>query len=384
MKWAFQILLFLLAIKGQAQGTNMVYEKIDISPSNKSFLHSDIDRIPGKNEYLVSATKSFPFYHIDGDSHELLAEHDIGNWFAGSRIELSPTGKYILLQQLHYIDFSPNKDREVTFAVVDTKTGKTLLKIPSAHDAAFHPHEENLIVLIGDDVYSYAIAKDEKRKLFPVPAATNCIAISPDGKHIAITHYPSDEFLHDFVTKKRQKKNFKVYKKYRQCISVYDAETYDFMYTVADMYDIPYLLDFDPMGEHILCYSVPHTKVMAKTGMNGTKYFSKIKASDGSSTSVGFVSNSIYEPDFEFSNHGKWIALVTINRVYPEVWICNYESGAILARFEMATRISEGMKDREYPADAGRVGLAFSPDDKHLMITNGSILIKWEIPLTHD
>ncbi len=314
-----------------------------------------------------------------GKSHELVGVHDVGNWYAGSRLSTSTTGKYVLLQQLFYLDFSPNKDREVQFQVVELGSGKSVLKISAAHDAEFHPNEEELIVLEGDDVYSYPLSGAGKKRLFPVPAATNCLAISPDGKQIAISHYPEDDYLNDFLTKKRQKKNFKLYKKFRQCVSVYSTDSFEKLYTVDDMFDIPYVLQYAPRGDYLICYSVPHTKVVAKTGMNGSKYISKIDASDGRCLpDVGFVSNSIYEPDIEFSHNMDYIAIVTTNTKYPEIWVCNFHTGSIIARFELAQRLFEGMKKGEIPADAGRVGIAFSPDDEQMYITNGSMIYKWE------
>lgn len=120
---------------------------------------------------------------------------------------------------------------------METETGKIVLDIPEAHAARIHPNEEALIVLIGDEVYSYPLDGKEKRKLFPVPAATNCLAISPDGKRIAISHHVEDDYLNAYVTKKKQKKNYKIFQKYRQCISVYDTDTFERLYTVDEMFD---------------------------------------------------------------------------------------------------------------------------------------------------
>jgi len=183
------------------------------------------------------------------------------------------------------------------------------------------------------------------------------------------------------VTKKRQKKNFKIYNKYRQCISVFDTDSFKKLYTVDEMFDIPYILEFGPMDDFILCYSVPHTKVIEKTGMQGSKYISKINANDGSNTSVGFVSNSLYEPDIEFSHDGSFLALVTMNmNGRPEVWVADYHTGDLVARYELAHRMFGGHMKGELAPDAGRVGVAFTEDDKELLFTYGSIIIKWKIP----
>ena len=380
MKIPALILSVFISSSGMAQGTDMVYEKYDLTPDGK-VLHSDIDLLPDGQTLAVSAAAWDGLQLVDASSMTVISEHKVGKWNGGSRIDVSKDGSHILLQQNFYMDFSPNKDREVSFEVISIETGETVLKIAKAHDAQFHPDGNRLIVLEGDEVFSYPLNGSEKRTLFPVHEASNCVAVSHDGKHIVISHHPDDGFVDDFVTKKRQKKNYKIYKKYRQCISVFDAENFERLYTVNDMFDIPYLLEFGPQDEYLLCYSVPHTKVVQKTGMKGTKYISKISRETGEVNQVGFVSNSYYEPDFEFSHSGDFIALVTVNITgHPEVWVANYHTGDVEARYEMAQRIFGGHMKGELVPDAGRVGVAFSEDDSHLFLTYGSLIVKWKIP----
>jgi DNA-binding beta-propeller fold protein YncE len=357
------------------------YTKLDPTPEGKIY-HCDIDVLPGGEHCLIASALNESVIKADAATMQPVQTYKAAKWKAGSKIEISPNGKYALLKQQFYIDYSPNKDREVEFEVLDLETGKVALKISAAHDADFHPDGERLIVLEGDDVFSYQIEGNQKKTLFPVPEATNCIAVSKDGKQIALSHHPSDDYLNDYVTKKRQKKNFKLYKKYRQCVSVFDTETFEKLYTVDEMYDIPYILEYDPSDEHFICYSVPHTKIVEKTGMQGTRYISKIDAADGSNTSVGFVSSSYYEPDIEFSKSGNYISLVTTTHTgFPEVWVADYHTGDVVARYTLENRVFGGghMKGEIRP-DAGRVGVDFSADETLLYITYGSLIIEWKIP----
>jgi len=379
-KYSTSFLFFIATISCFAQGSKGEFTKYDPTPEGKS-LHCDIDLLPGGDKCIIAAALRAELIIAETDNLNPVKTFEAGNWKAGSRIDISSDGAYVLLKQLFYLDFSPNKDREVKYEVVEISSGKVILKIDKAHDAAFHPDGKKLIVLEGDQVYSYTIDGNERRTLFPVPEATNCLAVSRDGEKIAISHKPEDGFLEDFVTKKRQKKNFKIYNKYRQCISVFDTDSFKKLYTVDEMFDIPYILEFGPMDDFILCYSVPHTKVIEKTGMQGSKYISKINANDGSNTSVGFVSNSLYEPDIEFSHDGSFLALVTMNmNGRPEVWVADYHTGDLVARYELAHRMFGGHMKGELAPDAGRVGVAFTEDDKELLFTYGSIIIKWKIP----
>jgi hypothetical protein len=95
----------------------------------------------------------------------------------------------------------------------------------------------------------------------------------------------------------------------------------------------------------------------------------------------GFVSNSVYEPDLEFSNSHDYLAIVTIHRSkLPVVWVCDYNTASIVARFECGKNtLGEALK-KELKADASPVGVAFTEDDQNLLITHGSILLNWTIP----
>jgi WD40 repeat protein len=380
IKYLPTIIFFIATISCLGQGSKGDFTKHDPTPEGKS-LHCDIDLLPGGNKCIIASALKGELIIAETENLNQVEHFEVGNWKAGSRIDISPDGTYVLLKQLFYLDFSPNKYREVEYEVLEISTGKVVLKIDKAHDADFHPDGKKLVVLEGDQVYSYAINGNEKKTLFPVPEATNCLGISKDGEKIAISHKPEDGYLENFVTKKRQKKNFKLYKKYRQCISVFDTETFEKLYTVDEMFDIPYLLEFGPKDDFILCYSVPHTKIVQKTGMQGSRYISKINAKDGSNTSVAFVSNSFYEPDIEFSHDGRFLALVTMNmNGRPEVWVADYHTGDLVGRYELAHRMFGGHMKGELAPDSGRVGVAFTKDDKQLLFTYGSIIIKWNIP----
>ena len=369
------LISMLIGITGSAQLANLDYEKHDITPDPQNFLHVDLEMLPDGKHAIVTSVQNKPVYIIDVDNFEISREIDAGDWHAGSRASISTSGKYLLLQQLFYMDMSPNKDRQVTFEVIEIATGRKVLKIGNAHSAQFHPNEEELIVLKGDNVYSYSLLDKGERELFPVREATNCVAISPDGTKIAVTHKPEKSFLKAMVKKQRTKKYYKANKKYRQCITVYDAQSFKELYTVEEFYDIPYCLEFSPDGSRLLCYSIPHKK-MSKYGVGTSKYICTIDSESGEALRTAFISNSYYEPDFEISPDGELIAVCSLGSRFPEVLVYDFNDGSVISRFTLATRFLEGIGKGEYPSD-GRIGLDFTQDGNALVFTSGSRIMKW-------
>ncbi len=361
-----------------AQG-HLQYTRHDIN-GDERFRFSDIARLPETHKYYVTPSGNNPAYLINGDTYAIEGTHNVGTYPLGARTTISKTGKYVMIQSLTHLEYKL-KNRETYLVVVDPIGGKILLNLSKVNDACFHPNEEEVWYLIDGVVRSVTLASGKDREVFKFPSATNCLAISPNGQYLALSHKPAKDFLDAYVTKKGQKKNYKIYEKFRQCISVFNTSDQALAHLASEMVDIPYVLEYSPKGDFLLCYSQPHDKLTATTTAGNTDYISKIDAATGILRTEGFVSNSVYEPDLEFSNSHNYLAIVTINRTkVPEVWVCDFNTASILARFECGKNtLGEALKN-ELKADASRVGVAFSADDQNMLITYGSILLNWTIP----
>ncbi len=375
------LILFFLVISIVdlcAQG-NLQYTRHDIN-SDARFRFSDIARLPETHKYYVTPSGNNPAYLINGDTYAIESTQDVGTYPLGARTTLSRTGKYVMIQSLTYLEYKL-KNRETYLVVVDPLSGKILLNLSKVNDACFHPNEEEVWYLSDGMVRSVSLATRKDIEVFKFPGATNCLALSPDGKYLALSHKPTKEFLDSYVTRKGQKNNYKIYEKFRQCISVFNTSDLSLAHLASEMVDIPYVLEYSPKGDFLLCYSQPHDKLTSTTTAGNTDYISKIDAATGIVLNEGFVSNSLYEPDLEFSNSHDYLAIVTINRTkLPEVWVCDFGSAGIVARFECGKNtLGEAMKN-ELKADASRVGVAFTADDRNMLITYGSILLNWTIP----
>ena len=364
--------------KTRSQGTNYEYEKIQIGEVKNLLVWLALH--PDQKTMAVSSHQSFPLYMYDLESKQVKNEFDVGNWYAGSRAKFSKTGKYLMLQQLFYMDYAPDKDREVNFEVMDVATGKSMLNFGDYHDAKITPDEKYLVTLSGGDkVAIHDIETRKELRSFNVPAATNSVAVSADGKFIAVAHktYMSD--LKNNPAYKNNKKNQPILEKYKQQVSVFDYNTFEKLYTIDAFYDLVYLLNYSDDGEYLFVYSIPHTKLQ---GPNGKKsYVEVVNAKTGEPLRQSFGSLSMYEPDFKLSHNKKYFGIISLSsKNAPELHIYDFQTNSLLKRFELGYRLFEKTAEGEFPTD-GRSSFIFLPGDEEVLIVFGNRVIKWKMEL---
>ena len=95
----------------------------------------------------------------------------------------------MLLNQLYYCDFAPNKDREVNFEVIEAHTGKVIKRFENYHSVKISSDEKYAIALTGDEISYWLLDGLKIERSFTVADASNSIAISPDGKLIVVSHH---------------------------------------------------------------------------------------------------------------------------------------------------------------------------------------------------
>jgi hypothetical protein len=360
-----------------AQGTNYDYDKIKIGDAQNMLVWMALS--PDNKTLAVSSTQSFPLYIYNLETSQVDNKFDVGNWYAGSRADYSKNGKYILLTQLFYMDYAPNKDRTVNFEVFNAITGKSMLNFGDYHDAKITPDEKYLVTLSeGDKVGIHDIETRKEIRSFVVPQATNSVAVSADGKLIAVSHstYKSD-LVHN-PAYENNKKNRPILEKYKQQVTVFDYNTFKKLYTVDAFYDLVYRLDYTIDGKYLFIYSIPHTKLQ---GPNGKKsYVEVVNARTGEPLRTSFGSLANYEPDFKMSHNGKYFGIISLGKMYPELQIYDFESNELLKRFELSHRLFEKSKEGEFPTD-GRASFVFLPGDKEVLIVYGNRVIKWNMEL---
>jgi WD40 repeat protein len=368
---------FIFSNVGKSQGTNYDYEKIQFGEVKNMLAWLALH--PDNKTLAVTSTQAFPVYLYNLETKQLEHQFDVGNWYAGSRARFSRTGKYLMLHQLFYMDYAPNKDREVNFQVMDVATGKSMLNFGDYHDAKITPDEKYLVTLSGGDkVAIHEIETRKELRSFVVPEATNSVAVSADGKLIAVSHktYMSD--LKNNPAYKNNKKNQPILEKYKQQVSVYDFNTFEKLYTIDAFYDLIYLLTYTDDGKYLFVYSIPHTKLQ---GPNGKKsYVEVVNAETGEPLRQSFGSLANYEPDFKMSNNGKYFGIISLSKLYPELHIYDFASNELLKRFELSRRLFESTGEGEFPTD-GRSSFVFLPGDEEVLIVYGNRIVKWKLDL---
>ena len=371
------ILIISVIETTKAQGTNYDFEKFQIGEA-KNML-SWLDLSPDNKTIAVTSTQSFPLYIYNLETQQVDHEFDVGNWYAGARAKYSKTGKYLVLQQLFYVDFAPNKDREVNFEVLEAATGKSMLNFGDYHDAKITPDEKYLVTLSGSGkVAIHEIETRNEIRSFVVPDATNSVAVSADGKLIAVSHKTYKSDLVKNPAYKNNKKNQPILEKYKQQVSVFDYNTFEKLYTINAFYDLTYLLEYSDNGEYLFIYSVPHTKLQ---GPNGKKsYVEVVNAKTGEPMRNSFGSLSVYEPDFKLSHNNKYFGIISMSTRFPELHIYDFESYEMLKRFELGIRLSENFQKGEFGSD-GRASFIFLPGDEEVLIIFGNRVLRWNMEL---
>ncbi len=358
-----------------SQGTDINYERIKVADAKHIICGLDLS--PDKTLLAISSVQSYPFYVFDWRKREKAKEYDVGNWYAGSSVKYSSNGKYVLLNQLYYVDFAPNKDREVNFEIVDAGTGEKIKRFEDYHDVKISPDEKYALALTGDEVEYWSLKTGKKEKSFTVNGATNSFAVSPDGRLIAVSHKLYEEDAKKIPQLKRDKKTLKTALKYKQQISVYDAITFKKLVTVNELYDIIYRLSFSPDGRYLLCLNIPHTKLQNSPSAR-QMYINVVDMETRQPRRRGFVSTAYYEPEFKLSHDGKWLGLVSKSNRFLELHIYNFETGKMAFRFQQSYRLFEKNDGEMIVADS-RTSFVFLPDNKSVMMTMGNHLILWNM-----
>lgn len=299
----------------------------------------------------------------------------MGNWYAGSAIEYSSNGNYILLGRLKYADFAPNKDREVDFEIIDANTGEFIIRFDAYHSVKFSGDEKYAVTLRGDEISFINLKTAKKEKSFSVPDATNSFAISPDGKLIAVSHKLYEDDAKQISQLQRDKKSMKNALKYKQQISIFDAGTFKKLYAVNELYDITYKLSFSKDGKNLFCLSIPHLKIQNTTNAR-QMYINVIDMTTGEPKRRGFTSVANYEPDFKLSHDGRLFGVVSRSNRFLELHIYDFESGKMLYRFQQSFRLFEKNDDQVMGVDS-RISFVFLPDNESVMMTQGNHIIQW-------
>jgi len=358
-----------------AQSVNMEFERVVLE--SDSYLLSGIDLSHDGKTLAVSSTQGHPFYLVDPIEKTVIQKFDVGNWYAGSEVQYSAKDSYILLRQLFYLDWNPNKDREVEFEIIDAQTGDLIRHFNEYHQVIITDDEKFAVTVSDEEVVFWTLPDGKRHKAFKVKEATNAVAVSPDGKFIAVSHRPDAEKLKKNPRYKKNKQSLKTDIKFKEEVSVFDTEKFNLVYTVDDLYHVVYRLNFDSDGKCIYIQHIPHTKAQSAISFREA-YISMADAVSGTAMRKGFMARTNAEPLYKLSPNGKYFGVVSYSNRFPEVQIYDYEHMRMLDRFEQAYRLWEKNAGGSIMPPDGRTAFDFLHDNETVVMIMGNHLVYWK------
>ena len=367
----------LLGIAAFGQDDGQVYRilKVGGQETMSGYLTCWLDVAPDQRTVGLSSTQGFPYRSFPIDAEQNVQEMDIGNWYAGSRARFSSTGKYLLLQQLFYIDYAPNKDRPIKYEVVDRASQKAVAAFDDLYAAAITPDETTIVTLGKDGLHLHDIATG-KRTGTGLDRTGNAVAVSTDGTRIAVAHRPTKEELEKLSSLRNEKDAVKNALKVGQLVTIYDSATLKPLATLDELFDKVFRLEYSPDGKDLWIHAKPHTRKGGNPNANQS-YVSVADAVTNVMKRTSFPSLALYEPDFRISPNGELFAIGSQQGRFMEVHLYDRATGAMKDRFVLSYRLFEKMATKaEFPSD-GRLSFVFLPDGKRLLMTFGNRLIEW-------
>lgn len=367
----------LLTLAAAAQGDGQEYRLLNVAGKEtpSGYLCCWLDLAPDGSTIGLSATQGFPYRTFRIDDEEHVQELDIGNWYAGSRARFSRSGRLILLQQLFYIDYAPNKDRPIRYEVVERATGKALARFENLYAADITPDERAVAALGKDGLHLVDLASGQRTALH-LPRTGNAVAVSTDGARIAVAHRPTKEELQQLTALRSDKDALKAAMKVGQVVKVYDARTLEPVHLLDALFDKVFRLEYSPDGQDLWIHAKPHTRKGGNPNANQS-YVSVADARTGELRRASFPSLARYEPDFRISPDGRLFAIGSQGGRFMELHLYDRATGGMVDRFVLSYRLFEKMASKaEFPSD-GRLSFVFLPDGKRLLMTFGNRLIEW-------
>lgn len=368
----------LITLAAVAQDDGQEYRILPVGGQQtvSGYLACWLDLAPDQRTIGLSSTQGFPFRSFAVDAEQDVDELDVGNWYAGARSRYSTTGKYLLLQQLFYLDFAPNKVRPVKYEVVDVSAKQAVARFDNLFAAALTPDERTLLTLDKAGVQFVDLATGAAQPLRGMARTGSALAVSTDGRMFAVAHRPTKEEVAQLPAVRNDKDAIKRGVKQGQIVVVYDMATQQPLHTLPELFDKIFRLEYSPDGKDLWIHARPHSR---KAGNPDPvqSYVCVADAASGAMRRTAFPSRASYEPDFRISGDGRLFAIGSQQGRFMEVHLYDRASGRMQDRFVLSYRLFEKMASKaEFPSD-GRLSFIFLPDGERILMTFGNRLIAW-------
>ncbi len=368
----------LLTLAATAQSDGQDYKTIRVSGQEtlSGYLISWVDVSPDGSKVAVSATQGSPLRFYPMDKPDEATGIDVGNWYAGSRARYSTTGRYMLLQQLFYLDYAPNKDRPIKYEVIDVANGSVVGSFNDLYAAALTPDENTVLTVDKAGLKFTDLASGKTNAVRSMERTGNSVAVSTDGKRFAVAHRPTKAEVEAMPSVRNDKDAIKKGVKQGQIVVVYDMATLQPIHSLPELFDKVFRLEYSSDGKDLWIHAKPHTRKGGNPNPNQS-YVEVADARSGEMRRTSFPSLATFEPDFRISPDGTLFAIGSTGGKFQEVHLYDRSTGKMVDRFVVSWRLWENLDKGEFVSGDGRLSFTFLPDNKRIILTSGNRIIEW-------
>ncbi len=253
-RWLLVALACLLLLITQAQVVNEDdLRKVRLSAHEGPI--TCIEPMPDGHTLVAGCGRNGGLLFIDTVGWRTVRTLPLDGFKDGPRIRCSADGRLLLLKELWRFTAEGKGDMQGTHLVIEAATGRIVLDAGKAMDAAMSADGTVLAVLDGGTVTLHDLVDGQVMRRLDVTDATNAVALSPDGRTVAVSHRPTEAQLATVPSLRTDKKALKAALKYRQMVSLFDARSGALKRTVPEAYDIIRAMGYTADGERLLVYS---------------------------------------------------------------------------------------------------------------------------------
>lgn len=371
-KTILPVFLVLFCLKVFGQTSNSDFERLKLFVPGSEF--TGIAVAPDNNTIAVTCKRSEPIRIIDWKAQSVVREINAGDWMTGSTVSFSDGGKYLLLQEIGFSDFSQNKNRAIDYQIIDLTTGNVVKKFDKIQDVVIAADEQTAVSLNNNEITFWSLPSGEKTKSFNIGVAGNALALSHDKKTLAVSQPVVEAEAKSYFGK--DKKGLKSAVKYKQIVTLFESENGKKIKTIGEFYDLIYNLAYLPDNDILLVFQTPDVRIQAYN--KSLSYISLIDIAKNEPMRLGFTSMSMTQPDLKASANRQFFAINSKGNRFQEMHLYDFRTGSLEKRFELGHRLFEKVEGDKI-VNGSRPAFIFLPDNQSILIAMGNQLIKWNI-----
>jgi len=333
-----------------------------------NFLISSLALHPTGDTLAVGTQQGNPIYFCNPRTGEVYYEYDVDGYYAGPYISYSKTGKYVLFEQRFFLDYSPNKDQDVQFEVMNVQTGKMILRVSEAFDASISPDETQLAVIQKGSLLIYNIATGSLLTRLDDEGLGYAVAYNNEGTELYVSHKLDNGDIKNIPRLSRDKKAVKSALKYHQGIYVLNPTTLKKLTTFQESFDQVYDITLSSDLEHVFVKSKQHKKVNAAAL---TKCFITVANTSTKKVERATFYTGIEHPDYK--DNGEVFLISTSGGSYAE-HILQYKlaTADVMGEFSRDVRWGEGLLKLDIQSSESKFVILH--DGKTMVVSHGNKL----------